>query len=395
MKLPDIPSLLTTDSKSPLWLVALSGGADSVALSLMMKHSGIDVRALHCNFHLRGEESDRDEQFVRDFCQQNHIPLDVIHFDTSAEAQDHKESIEMAARRLRYTWFAQRAHELHAAGICVAHHMDDQAETILLNLVRGTGAKGLQGMQADRIMGHLRIVRPLLNITRHDILQYLASHNQSYVTDSTNLEHQALRNRIRLEVIPLLRELNPNITQTLVRMADNLKHDLDSDPESQYFQRLQPLGFTRAQIMDIAAHHNSHNSGKVWSSGTHTATVKDSKLIIADNTGDNTLPELCIQEVSDAIFQKGIAYIDADTVQQPLTLRRMQAGDRFRPYGMHSGSKLLSDYLTDRKVNILEKQRQVVVTDSTGAIIWVAPREIDDRYRITTKTTHILKLSLK
>ncbi|MBO6058755.1 MAG: tRNA lysidine(34) synthetase TilS [Bacteroidaceae bacterium] len=395
MKLPDILSLLTTDSKSPLWLVALSGGADSVALSLMMKHSGIDVRALHCNFHLRGEESDRDEQFVRDFCQQNHIPLDVIHFDTSAEAQEHKESIEMAARRLRYTWFAQRAQELHAAGICVAHHMDDQAETILLNLVRGTGAKGLQGMQADRMIGNLRIVRPLLNITRHDILQYLASHNQSYVTDSTNLEHQALRNRIRLEVIPLLRELNPNITQTLVRMADNLRHDLERDQESQYFQRLQPLGFTRAQIMDITSHHDSDNSGKVWSSATHTATLKDGKLIIVANTSDNTLPELCIQEVSDAIFQKGIAYIDADTVQLPLTLRRMQAGDRFRPYGMHSGSKLVSDYLTDRKVNILEKQRQVVVTDSTGAIVWVAPREIDDRYRITTKTTHILKLSLK
>ena len=395
MKLPDIPSLLTTDGKSPLWLVALSGGADSVALSLMMKHSGIDVRALHCNFHLRGEESDRDEHFVRDFCQQNHIELDVIHFDTRAEAQEHKESIEMAARRLRYTWFAQRAQELHAAGICVAHHMDDQAETILLNLVRGTGTKGLQGMQADRIMGNLRIVRPLLNITRQEILQYLASHNQSYVTDSTNLEHQAMRNRIRLQVIPLLRELNPNITQTLVRMADNLRHDLDSDPESQYFQRLQPLGFTRAQIIDIAAHHNSHNSGQVWSSATHTATLKDGQLIIADNTGDNTLPTLCIQEVSEYRFQKGIAYIDADTVQLPLTLRRMQAGDRFRPYGMHSGSKLLSDYLTDRKVNILEKQHQVVVTDSTGAIIWVAPREIDDRYRITTKTTRILKLSLK
>lgn len=360
-----------------------------------MKHSGIDVRALHCNFHLRGEESDRDEHFVRDFCQQNHIPLDVIHFDTSAEAQEHKESIEMAARRLRYTWFAQRAQELHAAGICVAHHMDDQAETILLNLVRGTGAKGLQGMQADRIMGNLRIVRPLLNITRQEILEFLKYNNQSYVTDSTNLEHQAMRNRIRLEVIPLLRELNPNITQTLVRMADNLKHDLDSDPESQYFQRLQPLGFSRSQIIDIAAHIDSDNSGKVWTSDTHTATVKDSKLIIAANNGDNTLPELCIQEVSDAIFQKGIAYIDADTVQQPLTLRRMQAGDRFRPYGMHSGSKLVSDYLTDRKVNILEKQRQVVVTDSTGAIVWVAPREIDDRYKITPSTTRILKLSLK
>ena len=395
MKLPDITSLLTTNGTSPLWLVALSGGADSVALSLMMKRSGIDVRALHCNFHLRGEESDRDELFVRDFCRQNEIALDVMHFDTSAEAQEHRESIEMAARRLRYTWFAQRAQELHAAGICVAHHMDDQAETILLNIIRGTGAKGLQGMQADRMMGSLRIVRPLLNITRQDILEYLESNGQAYVTDSTNLEHQALRNRIRLQVIPLLRELNPNITETLVRMADNLRHYIDSDLESQYFQRLQPLGFSRSQIMDIAGHRDSGNSGKVWSTDTHTATVKDGKLIIADNTADTTLPELCIQEVSEAVFQKGIAYIDADTVQLPLTLRRMQAGDRFRPYGMHSGSKLLSDFLTDRKVNILEKQRQVVVTDRTGAIVWVAPREIDVRYKITPSTTRILKLSLK
>lgn len=395
MKQPDIHSLLNANGSSSLWLVALSGGADSVALSLMMKQAGIDVRALHCNFHLRGEESDRDEHFVRDFCQQNKIPLDVMHFDTRAEAQEYKESIEMAARRLRYTWFAQRAQELHAAGICVAHHMDDQAETILLNIIRGTGAKGLQGMQADRMMGNLRIVRPLLHITRQDILEYLQSNNQSYVTDSTNLEHQAMRNRIRLEVLPMLRQLNPNITESLVRMAQNLRHDLDSDQESQYFQRLQPLGFTRTQIMDIAAHKDSYNSGKVWISDTHTATLKDGQLIIADKTGNTTLPELCIQEVSEAQFQKGIAYIDADTVQLPLTLRRMQAGDRFRPYGMHSGSKLLSDFLTDRKVNILDKQRQVVVTDHTGAIVWVAPREIDDRNKITTKTTRILKLSLK
>ena len=395
MKIPDITSLLNANGTSPLWLVALSGGADSVALSLMIRQSGIDVRALHCNFHLRGEESDRDERFVRDFCRQNHIALDVRHFDTRAEAQEHGESIEMAARRLRYTWFAQRAQELHAAGICVAHHMDDQAETILLNIIRGTGAKGLQGMQADRTHGNLRIVRPLLNITRQEILEYLRSNNQSYVTDSTNLEHEATRNRIRLQVIPLLRELNPNITKTLVRMAQNLRHDLDSDQESQYFQRLQPLGFSRSQILDIAAHRDSNNSGRVWSSDTHTATVKDGQLIIAANTDDTTLPELCIQEVSEARFQKGIAYIDADTVQLPLTLRKMQAGDRFRPYGMHSGSKLISDFLTGRKVNILEKQRQVVVTDHTGAIVWVAPREIDDRNKITPSTTHILKLSLK
>ena len=178
-------------------------------------------------------------------------------------------------------------------------------------------------------------------------------------------------------------------------MAQNLRHDLDSDLESQYFQRLQPLGFSRSQILDIAAHRDSNNSGRIWSSDTHTATVKDGQLIIAANTDDTTLPELCIQEVSEARFQKGIAYIDADTVQLPLTLRKMQAGDRFRPYGMHIGSKLLSDFLTDRKVNILERQRQVVVTDHTGAIVWVAPREIDDRNKITPSTSHILKLSLK
>ncbi len=395
MKLPDSLLCLTGNGNHSLWLAALSGGADSVALTLMMKQAGLEVHALHCNFHLRGSESDRDEQFVREFCQQNHIALDIMHFDTRAEAQKHGESLEMAARRLRYSWFEQRAQELDAAGICVAHHKDDQAETILLNIVRGTGAKGLQGMQADRMMGSLRIVRPLLNVTRTEILQYLEIHNQSYVTDSTNMENKALRNRIRLEIIPLLQELNPNITETLVRMAENLGHDLAADDEHQYFQRLQPLGFTRSQIMDIVAHKDSKTSGKIWSSATHTATVQGAELIITPNTAHTNLPTLCIKEVSEVRFQKGIAYIDADTVRQPLTLRKMQAGDRFRPYGMHNGSKLLSDFLTDRKVNILDKQRQVVVTDQTGAIVWVAPHEIDDRNSITPSTTRILKLSLK
>lgn len=395
MKLPKAILFPDNGDKPPVWLTALSGGADSVALTLLMKQEGINVYALHCNFHLRGDESDRDEAFVRDFCRKNDIPLEVMHFDTKSEARTHKESTEMAARRLRYSWFERRALELNAAGICVAHHMDDQAETILLNLIRGTGIQGLQGMKHDRMMGSLRIVRPLLGVTRKEILEYLDSQNQTYVTDSTNMERDAMRNRIRLDVMPLLKQLNPNITECLARTAENLRYEHADDDEGAYFKRLQPLGFSRSQILDIFAHKESKAKGRLWHSATHTATIINGELVVEKAEDDTVLPTLNVEEVKNISIQKGIAHVDADTLRLPLYVRKMQAGDRFRPYGMHDGSKLLSDFLTDRKVNILEKQRQVVVTDQTGAIVWVAPHEIDDRHKVTSSTSRILRLSLK
>ena len=248
-------SILRTLSTDRLYLIALSGGADSIALALMMKEQRLNVLALHCNFHLRGEESDRDEQFVRDFCHKHAIPLEVCHFDTLASAREHKTSIEMEARDLRYRWFAQRAQALDAEAICVAHHKDDQAETLVLNLIRGTGLKGLAAMHPDRIVNGLRIIRPLLDITKKEILQYLARMGQDYVTDSSNLERDALRNRIRLDLMPMLRQLNPNITDCLARTAHNVRLELDSDSEeSHYYRWLAPLGFSRSQILDIYAH---------------------------------------------------------------------------------------------------------------------------------------------
>ena len=248
-------SILRTLSTDRLYLIALSGGADSIALALMMKEQRLNVLALHCNFHLRGEESDRDEQFVRDFCHKHAIPLEVCHFDTLASASQHKTSIEMEARDLRYRWFAQRAQALDAEAICVAHHKDDQAETLVLNLIRGTGLKGLAAMHPDRIVNGLRIIRPLLDITKKEILQYLARMGQDYVTDSSNLERDALRNRIRLDLMPMLRQLNPNITDCLARTAHNVRLELDSDSEeSHYYRWLAPLGFSRSQILDIYAH---------------------------------------------------------------------------------------------------------------------------------------------
>lgn len=438
-----------------LYLLALSGGADSIALALMMKEQGLDIHALHCNFHLRGEESDRDEKFVREFCQQHCIQLEVKHFDTLASAKEHKTSIEMEARELRYAWFAERAIQLNAEAVCVAHHKDDQAETLLLNLIRGTGLKGLAAMHQDRTVNGLRILRPLLDITKDEILEFLSYRQQAFVTDSTNLERDALRNRIRLDVMPMLRELNPNITDCLARTADNVRMELDSESqESHYHHWLAPLGFTRSQILDIYAHRpngklpfstnhtngiletengkqtahlsncpsetgatseaegvdknhrsSSHrSSGLIWHSATHTLLLDRGEWLLRskEELADKPLPQLITKllplgtkpTLKDFTDRKQ-AFIDGDNIVGEVVLRLCKPGDRFRPYGMKKGSRLISDYLTDKKVSLLDKKCQLVAVDNaTDNIVWVVNREIDHRYRVTSDSTHILCLSI-
>ena len=391
-------------------MLALSGGADSVALLMMLQEEGYThTHALHCNFHLRGEESDRDERFCRELCQRLDIDLSVIHFDTRREAVEHHESIEMAARRLRYDWFRQKAQELHAEGIFVAHHQDDQAETVLMNLLRGTGIEGLKGMRPDSVQQGLRIVRPLLDVSKAEILQYLADHHQPFVTDSTNLERDALRNRIRLDVMPLLRQLNPQATQCIARTAENLRLSGEDSQEKELFIRLAPLGFNRTQILDISRHLGTDSSGLVWHSATHTVCIDRGKLTFANGVRhqlkkDVNLPELNIwEEATDApdfcfgnlpdLKKPDCAYIDADSICGEFIVRRVQRGDRFQPYGMRSGSRLVSDYLTDRKVSLIDKQKQIVVADEHG-IVWLVGHTIDNRCRITDKTVHIIRLNI-
>ena len=201
-----------------LYLVALSGGADSVALLLLLKEHGFNVHAAHCNFHLRGVESDRDEAFCMELCQELGVELHRAHFDTHEYAELHKVSIEMAARELRYRWFEQLRQDVGAAGVCVAHHRDDSVETVLLNLVRGTGLRGLTGIQPRNGC----ILRPLLCVSRAEIEAFLSERRQKYVTDSTNLETDVLRNKVRLQVLPLLCELNPAVSENIQRTAENL-----------------------------------------------------------------------------------------------------------------------------------------------------------------------------
>ena len=192
-------------------LVALSGGADSVALLRVLLSLGYTCECTHCNFHLRGLESDRDESFVRQLCEEHSISLHVTHFDTSAYAKEHHLSIEMAARELRYEWFEHIRKEIEASVIAVAHHRDDSVETFLLNLMRGAGINGLKGIPVKN--GY--IVRPLLSISRDVILDYLQAINQGYVTDSTNLEDEYMRNKIRLNILPLMKEVNPSVMETI------------------------------------------------------------------------------------------------------------------------------------------------------------------------------------
>lgn len=198
-------------------IVTCSGGADSIFLLHILNKLGFECVVAHCNFHLRGEESDRDENFVREFCKKKGLTLLVEHFDTKQFAAENKLSIEMAARELRYNWFEKIRAEYNAGAIAVAHHSDDSIETILLNLLRGTGLKGICGIRPRNGF----IVRPLLCVNRKEIEDYLTENGIGYITDSTNLENEYTRNKVRNIVMPILREINPQIDSVMLSNAEN------------------------------------------------------------------------------------------------------------------------------------------------------------------------------
>ena len=389
--------------------VALSGGADSTALLLIMKELGYRLHALHCNFHLRGAESDRDQAFVEELCKQQDVPLSVRPFETEAYAKRQGISIEMAARELRYQWF-----NTFSPYIAVAHHCDDQAETLLLNLLRGTGLRGLAAMHPI----HDGIIRPLLCLSRDEILDYLKSRVQSFVTDSTNAERIAQRNRLRLDVIPLLRSINPAAIEHLCLACENVRQSLpyyikgietafvemgitdDTFPLSALSSQtllhkwLAGNGFNGAQEEEMLQ-ATKREVGKMWHSGTHVVLKDRNALILASqppaqssilNLQSSIVP--CIKETGP-----NIAYFDADLLTNPIEVRPVREGDAFVPFGM-KGRKLVSDFLTDCKVNRLQKANQFVATCGED-IIWLIGHRSDNRYRVTDKTTRILKLFIE
>lgn len=407
-------------------LVALSGGADSVALLCLLLELGYHCEAAHCNFHLRGEESNRDEAFVRELCKERQIPLHIQHFQTTQVAAERQISIEMAARELRYTWFEELRKERAAQVVTVAHHADDSVETMLLNLLRGTGITGLLGIRPK----NGNIVRPLLCLSRNEITDYLATIRQSYVTDSTNLQDEYTRNKIRLNLLPLMQEINPSVQTALLRTAGHLnevailynskieegKQRVQSEqgihietllqepaPEALLFEIFYPLGFNTAQIKDIF-HALSRQSGKIFIS-KEWRVIKDREYLLTELLpikDFNEAPPFQYtseeQEITaDFVIprNRNIACLDADKLLHPLSFRPWRKGDSFIPFGM-KGRKKVSDYLTDRKFSISQKEQQWVACCGEE-IVWLVGERTDNRFKVDahTRRVRIIQVKLK
>lgn len=413
-------------------LVALSGGADSVALLHILCKLGYKCKALHCNFHLRGAESDRDEEFVRNLCRQMDIELKINHFNTLSYSEEKGISVEMAARELRYEWFNQCIGQGVGNKIAVAHHKDDNVETFLINLTRGSGLYGLKGISIK----NGNIIRPLLDVSRSEIISYLKETDQKFVTDSTNLKNEYTRNKIRLDIIPLFEKINPsfknNVSNTIRHLKEALRiyenainasiteilnnNRIDirklketTSPQTVLFEILYPLGFNPSQINEIFL-STEKQSGKRFISHSHEVIKDREHLIIKEKncrkeniiipfeseltTSKGTLTRKSIERKNDfhIIKDKRTAYIDKEKIHGNLKIRRCETGDSFVPLGM-KGTKKISDFLTDIKKSIIEKEETLLLTDDRN-IIWVIGERLDDRYKITDNTRFVEVISI-
>lgn len=404
-------------SKQDKILVALSGGADSVALTRILITLGYHCEAAHCNFELRGEESDRDEDFVRNFCRSLNIKCHSIHFETRRYAAQQSISIEMAARELRYNWFSKICEESDCQVVAVAHHKDDSVETMLLNLIRGTGINGLLGIRPK----NGNVVRPLLCASRQEVVAYLHRMNQTYVTDSTNLEDEYTRNKIRLNLLPLMEEINPSVKDGLVKTSSYLndiskvyqqaiKESIDRifitpekeisieklmnepAPQALLFEVLSPLGFNSTQVEEVYGSLNGQPGKRFISSLWQV--VKDRELLLIERVKTaNDKPQITFEEVlltKEFVIpkDKNTACFDANKFKGVISIRKWEKGDYFIPFGM-KGKKLVSDFMTDSKFSLLKKEQQWVLS-CNDQIAWLIGERTDNRFRIDDSTQKVI-----
>ena len=429
-------SLFTHDDKI---LLTVSGGVDSMVMLALFVEAGYSVGVAHCNFALRGAESDEDEATVAAEAAKYGVPIYNKRFDTTGEMERTGESMEMAARRLRYEWFDQICQEHGYTTIAIAHHIDDSIETFFINLLRSTGLRGLTGITRQR--GN--IVRPLLFAERKEILEYAVAHKIPFREDSSNRSTKYLRNKIRLGLLPMVREINPRFTSimrgNLYRLTEAqkfieagitkikehiLEHDNGVDrihtaliephfpQEFVIYEILNSMyGFKGDVVIELYKALTNGASGKRFYAREHTACIDRTDIVISAIADDDpcqttiemgTTRSYCgnsvlyyehtdIDNVSDYNAPAEVAYLDEQKLVYPLTLRRWQEGDSFIPFGM-MGRKKVSDLLTDRKMSVVEKSRQFVLLSGED-IVWVVGCRIDDRYRITNRTENILKIT--
>ncbi len=420
-------------------LLTVSGGVDSMVLLHLFTRLGYSVGVAHCNFCLRGAESDEDEVLVEDQARKCGAPHYNKRFDTQAEILRTGDSMEMTARRLRYDWFYELCEEHGYTTIAVAHHADDSIETFFINLMRGTGLRGLTGIRRE----YGRVVRPLMFASRRDILEYALQNKIPFREDSSNRSTKYLRNKIRLGLIPRIREIKTNFTEL---MRGNIAHltktqsfvdacikriesrvvskdesihrvrvgDIEGDFPRDFvvYELLSSIyGFKGDVVTRLLASYDAQHSGRRFYSKGYVAYVDREDILVTKIPSEDSC-EVSFDESEQRVYcgastlhldymdidlvesmntPDNCALVDADKLSYPLTLRRWRDGDSFIPFGM-AGRKKVSDFLIDQKVSQPEKERQFVLL-SGEHIVWVVGRRIDNRYRLTTESENVLKIT--
>lgn len=410
-------------------LLAVSGGVDSMVLLTLFIESDSPIEVAHCNFMLRSEESDQDEHLVREYCKKRNITFHSRKFETEKYAAEYGLGIQEAARDLRYAWFEQLLDENDLDLVCTAHHQDDQSETIIMNFIRGAGPAGLSGMQALR--GNL--FRPLLTFSKAEILEFADSESVPYREDSSNLSTKYRRNEIRLDLVPRLKEMNPGLDDTLSGQANlmqevrNLMRDqlpalavsilddgrisveklVQSDfPILLLGEIFRDYDLSREQRNEIFQLTTAQTGAEFIGSGIHLLRDREFIINIPESESEPTQVFNDPADFANSEFEAEYtnataakfsgpheAWLDADVVKFPLTLRPWQEGDRFQPLGME-GSQKVSDLIIQRKISKSEKSK-IMVLCSDDTIIWIPKIHTDDRFKLTAKSVKALHLRCK
>ncbi|MES2560756.1 MAG: tRNA lysidine(34) synthetase TilS [Bacteroidota bacterium] len=429
----------TSATLSSSYLLAVSGGVDSMSMIHLFYKAGLSFGVAHCNFSLRQQESDLDHRLVQSYCNQLKIPFYDIVFDTQNTADNQHLSIQETARNLRYNWFQKIAQEHTFDFIATAHHQDDNAETVLFNLIRGTGLKGLKGIPIQ----HHSIIRPLLFANKQALMQYANENGVPYREDASNLKNTYSRNKIRNTVMPILKDINSEAVKHIHELSEHsyaiaqiVKQHIEQLSEQiiEYephqtiincgsvsehplvafylYELLSPYNFNPIQIKDIYHSLKATKSGNQFLSPSHTLTVNRTQIIIRQSAaltadtallekkeycefsiGLNTYTASIEQTQNESPFEAGTLYLDADLLTFPLAVRRWEKGDSFSPLGM-KGKKKISDFLIDKKISLPDKQ-DVFVVLSKNKIVAILNHQIDDNVKTTHITRYILKITVQ
>lgn len=421
--------LLQIDQNSRL-LLALSGGIDSMALAHLLVDAGIDFAIAHCNFQLRGDASNQDAVFVQNWAESQNKTCFIKKFDVEKHKETHRLSTQMAARNLRYEWFEQLIQTHQFDYLLTAHHLNDSLETFLINLNRGSGIEGLSGIKSSRDT----IKRPLFNFSKKELTHYAEIKNLNWREDATNAETDYLRNKIRHEVVPVLKDLNPDFLNRFIQTTQNLNRDHQliqnhiQSIEKELFEnqkdhlsisieklnKLQPLdaylyrlfeayGFKHPQ--EIQKLIDSEHQGEITSS-THRLIKNRANLLLSPKMEQNSTQ--VIELNPDSLIEKPLYLrlaksnqrdematesLDLDQISFPMRLRKPEVGDEFQPLGM-KGKKKLSKYFKDEKFSKLDKENTWILTDAHDQILYLIGKRIDERYKITKHTQNILNIYL-